>query len=449
MLTRLRLQNFKSWKDTGDVALRPITGLFGTNSSGKSSLIQALLLLKQTAESPDRGPVFHFGGSRNYVDLGDFESVVHGHDTDGAMSISLGWQTHTPFEVRDTVARRRRARSNDLGLRVTARTDKNGPRSRLVVERMSYRVGEASFGMRREEDGSYQAFAEGSEFEFRPAVGRPRRIASLVNCYGFPDEVDANYQNTGFLANLEFELEQCLEEMFYLGPLRVPPERSYAWSDAEPIDVGREGEYTVEAILAAPDQVQPIGHGSLSLEEYIALCLKEMGLVHDFRVERVSEGSRLFEVKVRKSPNSSEVLLTDVGFGVSQVLPALVLCTTAPKGSTVILEQPEIHLHPSAQAALADVFVDAWRRRKVQVIVESHSEHLLRRLQRRIAEEEIPQEDVGLFFCSPGDEASKLEELQIDQFGNIANWPKDFFGDQFGEIASMSEAALKRRQASP
>ena len=115
----------------------------------------------------------------------------------------------------------------------------------------------------------------------------------------------------------------------------------------------------------------------------------------------------------------------------------------------MILEQPEIHLHPAAQAGLADVFVDAWKRRKVQVIVESHSEHLLRRLQRRIAEEEIPQEDVGLFFCSPGDEASKLEELQVDQFGNIANWPKDFFGDQFGEIASMSEAALKRRQGSP
>ena len=96
---------------------------------------------------------------------------------------------------------------------------------------------------------------------------------------------------------------------------------------------------------------------------------------------------------------------------------------------------------------MADVFIDAWRKRKVQVIVESHSEHLLRRLQRRIAEEAISQDDVGLYFCKEVDGASSLDTLEVDQFGNISNWPQDFFGDQFGEIAAMSEAALKRRQA--
>ena len=72
MLTRLRLENFKSWKNTGDIALKPITGIFGANSSGKTSLIQALLLLKQTADSADRGIVFHFGDRKTPVDLGDF-----------------------------------------------------------------------------------------------------------------------------------------------------------------------------------------------------------------------------------------------------------------------------------------------------------------------------------------------------------------------------------------
>ena len=81
MLTRLRLENFKSWKDTKDIALRPITGFFGANSSGKSGLIHALLLLKQTADSADRGIVFHFGGAATRVDLGDFASVVHDHES--------------------------------------------------------------------------------------------------------------------------------------------------------------------------------------------------------------------------------------------------------------------------------------------------------------------------------------------------------------------------------
>ena len=85
MLTRLQLENFKSWRDTGDIALKPITGFFGPNSSGKTSLFQALLLMKQTVDSSDRGIVFHFGDEKTPVDLGDFESVVHEHDTDRSL----------------------------------------------------------------------------------------------------------------------------------------------------------------------------------------------------------------------------------------------------------------------------------------------------------------------------------------------------------------------------
>ena len=85
MLTHLRLQGFKSWKDTGDIALRPITGIFGANSSGKTSLIQALLLLKQTAESSDRNLTLHFGDRNTPTDLGDFGTIVHGPQTTGAI----------------------------------------------------------------------------------------------------------------------------------------------------------------------------------------------------------------------------------------------------------------------------------------------------------------------------------------------------------------------------
>ena len=87
--------------------------------------------------------------------------------------------------------------------------------------------------------------------------------------------------------------------------------------------------------------------------------------------------------------------------------------------------------------------------RNVQILFESHSEHLLLRLQRRIAEGKIQKDDVSLFFCSTDDNGvSCLSQLEIDQYGNISNWPKDFFGDQFGEIASISEAALERQGAS-
>lgn len=450
MLTRLRLENFKSWQDTHDIALKPITGFFGANSSGKSGLIHALLLLKQTAESADRGIVFHFSGTAARVDLGDFASVLHGHETDRALGISLDWRTEKPFEVTDTYARGVVASSKDIGFRVVSRLEASGAREQLVIDQMSYRVGNAVFGMRRGTRNKYKPFTENLDFKFIPNRGRPWDIPSLVKCYGFPDTVRAYYQNAGFLTDLEFALEQRLQKVYYLGPLRAHPQRVYAWSGGQPLDMGEAGKSVVDALLAADQRGQKIGRGTgrprLTLEQYVAQWLKDIGLIHEFRVVPIAKDRGLYEVKVRKSRKAAEVLITDVGFGVSQILPVLVLCFYVPEGSTVILEQPEIHLHPIAQAGLADFFIDAWKKRKVQILLESHSEHLLRRLQRRIAEETLCKDDVALFFCSADDGASRLDELEVNPFGNIANWPRDFFGDQFGEIAAMSEAAQTRRQ---
>ena len=91
MLTQLRLENFKSWKDTGDIPLKPITGFFGANSSGKSSLFQALLLMKQTVDSPDRGILFHFGDGTTPVSLGDFETIIHNHNPRSYLGFTVGW----------------------------------------------------------------------------------------------------------------------------------------------------------------------------------------------------------------------------------------------------------------------------------------------------------------------------------------------------------------------
>ncbi len=134
-----------------------------------------------------------------------------------------------------------------------------------------------------------------------------------------------------------------------------------------------------------------------------------------------------------------------MGFGISQVLPVLTLCYHVPEGSTIILEQPEIHLHPAVQSGLADVFIDVIKNRGVQIILESHSEHLLHRLQRRIAEEQLTPDDVALYFTKIEDGESKLDELDVDPYGNIRNWPQNFFGDEMGDLAAMTEAAMQRQ----
>ncbi len=449
MLTNLHLRNFKSWANTGDIALKPITGFFGANSSGKTSLLQSLLLLKQTSESADRGLILQFGEKNSLVNLGDFRSVIYGHAVENELIFSLDWDQKKPIVANDL--RRTVLQSQNIGFTTHVRGENgNGTALRLTVPDMAYRVGNGIFGMRRRTEGTgvYDLYTDRTGFQFLPQRAFP--LHGPIKCYGFPKEVRLRYMNSGFLSDLELAFQEQLEQIYYLGPLRANPERTYTWSGAQPSDMGQAGEQAIHAILSSRDKGETISRGRgrsrVTLEAYVAEWLQKLGLIAEFRVEPIAEGSQLFQVKVRKVKGGTESLITDVGFGVSQILPVIVLCFYVPEGSTVILEQPEIHLHPAVQANLADVLIDAYRKRGVQIIVESHSEHLLRRLQRRIAEEKLSSEEVGLYFCEAGAKGSTLTTLDLNAFGNITNWPEDFFGDEFGELAATQNAIIKRMQ---
>jgi predicted ATPase len=95
------------------------------------------------------------------------------------------------------------------------------------------------------------------------------------------------------------------------------------------------------------------------------------------------------------------------------------------------------------------VFIDAIKRRRLQIVLESHSEHLLQRLQRRMAEEVIDTEAVKLYFTAIKEGRSELTALDLDEYGNIRNWPEGFFGDTLGEAAAMMDAEMKRRMQAP
>jgi len=92
MFTQLRIQNFKSWADTGEFRMAPLTGFFGTNSSGKTAILQFLLMLKQTVESSDRNRILHLGGDQySYVDLGTTYDISHRHKLPEKIKFSFEW----------------------------------------------------------------------------------------------------------------------------------------------------------------------------------------------------------------------------------------------------------------------------------------------------------------------------------------------------------------------
>ena len=98
------------------------------------------------------------------------------------------------------------------------------------------------------------------------------------------------------------------------------------------------------------------------------------------------------------------------------------------------------------QSQLADLLIEIVTERKLQILVESHSEHLLNRLQRRIAEEKISVEKTALYFCRNDEDVSNIEHLKMDEFGNISNWPENFFGNEMGELFARAEAEMERRK---
>lgn len=452
MLTRLRFKNFKAWPDSGEIRLAPLTVLFGTNSAGKTSIPQLLLMLKQTAASPDRQRALQLGDSRSLVELGVYDDIVYRHDVTQPLDIELDWTNGQSLDVQDSVSGTEYT-GDRLGFRVEIHGDK---RHQPMVHSFRY---ELSSDTRPVLDVEMRRVDEGKKFELKSSQyklvrqqGRAWPLPEPLRFYGFPDEVTAYYQNAAFTSDFVLALEKQLGSIFYVGPLRDFPSRLYLWSGEIPEHVGIKGEKAIEAILAGQDRAFNLRPGERKklLPELVASRLQAMGLIRDFKVAQLGKHRKEYEVLVKTGPHMPDVKLTDVGFGVSQVLPVVVECFYVPPRSVVIFEQPEIHLHPRVQAELADLFIDAIRAREdgeprdCQFIVESHSEHFLKRLQRRIAEEQLSADDTALYFVHSESNHARLEALDVDMFGNISNWPQGFFGDEMEDLVQRTRAQADR-----
>jgi predicted ATPase len=455
MFTQLRIQNFKSWADTGEFRMAPLTGFFGTNSSGKTAILQFLLMLKQTVESSDRNRILHLGGDQySYVDLGTTYDISHRHKLPEKIKFSFEW---TPKLISQS----------SVGVIADVHQDANDDPTHLKVYALTLKKHNSSIGFDSEIDiDRDQIDINFFKYSFKNKDGRNIAFGIqqqnntkqnsisyrlLIDGFtqqelrNFPSLSKKSFKNYGLdsreFSGLTLAYEDLFQNTYYLAPLREYPKRTYLWSGERPQNVGDRGELAVAALLAS----RKTDH---KVEVSVAKALKELGLIHSFRVKSIAENRRDYEILVQKSPNSAEVLITDVGFGVSQVLPILVLCYYAPKGATLIFEQPEIHLHPSVQAGLADIFIEVIKTRNIQIIIESHSEHLLRRLQRRMAEEKdgFTNDDAAMYFCKMNDQGdSELVTLDIDDYGNICNYPEGFFGDEMGDLVAMTEATIKRQ----
>lgn len=332
-----------------------------------------------------------------------------------------------------------------------------------VVNRLEYHLKDAGaetmrVWVERTQGAKLEYKLKASPYVLTRNQGRGWSLGSPTKFYGFPDQTPAYYQNADFVQDFSLQMERLLRSISYLGPLRNKGERLYNWTGGEPESVGYSGENTISALLAAKERQLNAGRNKKRrpFQQFIAEKLKDLELIEAFEVRQISANRKEYEVKVRTPGSPLFVDLPDVGFGISQVLPVIVQCFYAPAESILFIEQPELHLHPRAQAHLADLFIEVLasceksKERNIQLVIETHSEHFLSRLQRRIAENDaeypISKDQVAAYFAYTIGSESMLEPLRLNEDGDITNWPDKFFGDSMGDLYEKSMAVARRRQ---
>jgi hypothetical protein len=447
-------RNYRGFENTERIAIRPLTILLGPNNAGKTSIISPLLLLNQTMISRDSETPLVTSGA--LVDAGHFKDIIHNHDT--SKSLFFGFYYHLHERLR------KRRQIQGVGayppgaIEVTIGASKASQNMVLqnfevfdVYERLflqktrrrdgSYSLKAKALGKMAPEEKYAIAHTKPVNFLFSPAATLNmlrRRSTAAQGSLGSDGEIadrppsrkltPAFALYLGTIATVFDELLRILRDLSYIGPLRERLRRYYEVSEEMPPSVGVHGQHMATLIHRRPDLKAPLNS-----------WVQRFG----FGTELISEelSAEVFSLFFVGHNPSVKTNVADAGFGASQVLPLIVQSLAAETDSLTFAEQPEIHLNPDLQAALADLFVDMANRDQT-VVVETHSEHLFLRLRTLVAEKRIEHAKVAIYFVEKDNGISIVKNIPVQQNGHISSeaWPKGFFEQTLKESLALATA---------
>ena len=550
MFKSIELENFKAFGQRTVIELAPITLIFGQNSAGKSSILQALSLLKQTRESRDQGSPLLPRVEGGITDLGSFQEMLFDHDRKRTLTIGLqidtertqfypralrqwlggltpksigvsirfhrpgpedevsvsgfdmNWpklnETFASFSSRDLDERERnfvgsfywhrsRGRRGSQNRKLRGAVCSHLSKSSLIWDTIYPEWSQKRTSVTKalesldqdiqatgppflptsDNKGSYDAKEETAhwraslqnaldfyrgEFNFDQFVSRMtasaksvvmamdgfipipvplhlRRVAApeLFALGRARDEDEIPSIDLSDIAPfVGHMLEDSLESLFPMGPYRRPPERWYIFTGTSPEDVGYRGDLLPDLLFRRSDLIEKANK-----------WLDRLDIGYALRVRPIEQASDLFEVRLvdRRRQDEVDVALSDVGFGISQILPFIVQ-TLASSGQVISIEQPEVHLHPKLQADLGDLLTTAVEEPyRHQFLVETHSEHLILRLQKLVRDRKLRAQDISVIFVSRGGSGSTARRLRLDDDGNFMDeWPGGFFAERLREL---------------
>ncbi len=394
-ITRIAVEGFKSIANRQEIEIAPLTILAGANSSGKSSIMQPLLMLKQTLEATyDPGPLKIDGPNVSFTSSDQFLSR-----RGRSLYSSLGIETEAE-ETEFTVT----FQKSKGGLEVFEQTQL------CEGHRIVLRPGMSCEEIRKE----FVSWPDFQEMAKRDVSLVKDRLLFRVRFGHGPSFSFANP-------------EPHIVGVIHVPGLRGNPSRTYQRTGTGPNFPGTFEHYTASLIL----QWQSERPQYKALNEDLA----HVGLAARVVAKKVNEVELDLQINRLVDPESDDLVsVADVGFGVSQTLPVLVALHAAEAGRLVYLEEPEIHLHPRAQTKLAGILAGA-AKRGVRVVAETHSSLLLRAIQTLVAKGDLDPELVRLhWFTRDADGVTQVSSTQPDANGAFGDWPEDF-----GNVALESE----------
>lgn len=465
----LRWENFKAFKDTGEVEIKPLTILLGANNSGKTTFLMPLLLLRQTIDSRD--PRVALAPKGPLADAGKVADIVHYRQENAEVRFHVRFHSwHDPKLTTDPIGayppqacEMAFARKSATSFALKSFVVRDAYR-RVMVRRDLQPDGKFSLILPKEmqqEPSSREYWEKVSDAHPTHFVFDPeslilhffeRKFPPFHEPEGHQDDTPLPPATVGLQAQLRLpqdlnfyavttatlyaDITNLLREITYLGPMRERAKRLYEASNEPPVGIGVRGEYAPEILH----------RNTSNLQADVSMWLDRFGFARHVESQENEDG--FFSIWVRRSLESPPVNLADCGFGVSQVFPFIIFASQRKQNRLLLAEQPEVHLNPKQQALLGDLFAACLKNRQ-RVLVETHSEHLLLRIRTLIAKGDISASDVALYYVERKDAETQIREVPIDETGHIKpeDWPAGFFEDSLKGALALTKHQSSRRAA--
>ena len=413
------IEHVRCFAEAQNIPIRPLTLLVGENSSGKSTFLAVAAALFERDRFPLRPsfnePPFNLG---NFETIATYKGGKYGRDESFTIGFSSGTEGEQDYcEIKGTYVR---DRGKPFLSRLHAKSSLGSIDIEVTDDTINGNVTTLS-----------SKGASGVEIQIDseiPEEFRSKFASDLTALLIFLTHSNHKKMNIGLfqgLLNFSQSLRQPFAETFALAPIRTRPKRTY---DELSEDYSPEGNH-VPKLLARLLNEESRSEPGWRLQEAILKFGKESGLFRDVEVKKLGKGADdPFQVQI--GVGGPKVNLIDVGYGVSQSLPVVVQSVLRRQSSLLLIQQPEVHLHPRAQAALGTFFADLAATGKDTLLIETHSDYLIDRVRQEVAKGTLdPNRVLILFFHKPRMETT-VYPIHLDRLGNVEDAPdhyRDFF----------------------